>query len=109
MRKLKNKKAYKIQIPHLGYTIIYGINKKEFIDRQANSVMFAENTNKNMGAIIFRKQPNDADISTVAHEVVHVLQFICRRRNINMEDETEHMGYLMQYILNEIRGYKYEL
>ena len=107
-RQMKLKKAYTIPIPHLGYKVIYGVNPKEFTGRQEKSLMFAEDTNKNAGAIIFRKTPTDLESGTVAHEVMHVLQFMCRRRNICMEDETEHMGYLMQYIFNEIYNRRYE-
>ena len=108
MRKLKNKKAYYIEIPHLNYKIVYGVNPKEFIKKQSGAVMFAEDTNKNTGAIIFRKNPDNLDSAAVAHEIVHVLQFLCKRRNIEMEEETEHMGYLMQYIFNEIYNREYE-
>lgn len=104
---MKIGKAYKILIPHLGYTVLYGVNPKEFTGRQEKVVMFAENTNKNTGTIVFRKVPTDLESGTVAHEIIHILQFICCRRNIVMEDEREHMGYLMQYIFNEIYEREY--
>lgn len=107
-RKLKLKKAYYASIPHLGYKVIYGVNPKEFTGDQEKSIMFAEDTNKNTSAIIFRETPTDLQGGTVAHEIMHVLQFMCRRRNIKMEHELEHMGYLMQYIFNEIYDRKYE-
>lgn len=94
-----------IVISHLNYKIIYGVSPKEFIGAQAKSIMFAEDTNKNCAAVIFRKKPTQIEMSTVAHEVMHALQYMCQRRNIKMEVELEHMGYLMQYILNEIYGY----
>ena len=108
MRKLKTKKVYTIPIPHLGYKIIYGVNPKEFVGEQEKSMMFAEDTNKKCGAIIFRHTPTALESGTVAHEIMHALQFMCRRRNIKMERELEHMGYLMQYIFNEIYNRKYE-
>lgn len=98
-----------VDIPHLNYKVYYGISSKEFTGRQEKSFAFAENTNKDVATIIFRKQPTTLDSATIAHEIVHVLQFICRRRNIIMEDETEHMGYLMQYIFNEIYDRKYSV
>lgn len=106
---MKLGKTYEISIPHLGYKVLYGVNLKEFVDRQSKSHMFAENTNKSTATIVFRGTPNDLQSGAVAHEIMHVLQFMCRRRNIVMEDETEHMGYLMQYIFNEIYDREYEV
>lgn len=107
-RILKVNKVYTVLIPHLNFKVVYGVNPKEFTGRQEGSLMFVENTNKNQATILFRKTPTDLESGTVAHEVMHALQFMCRRRNICMEDETEHMGYLMQYIFNEIYNRKYE-
>lgn len=98
-----------VDIPHLNYKVYYGISSKEFTGRQEKSVMFAENTNKNTGTIIFRKKPTELESGTVAHEIVHILQYICKRRNITMEDEIEHMGYLMHYIFNEIYDREYSV
>lgn len=106
--KLKTNKAYCIQIPHLNYKIIYGVKPEEFKGKYEKSIMMTEDVDKNTGQILFRKTPEDQDASTVAHEVLHILQLICQHRNIKMEEEMEHMGYLMQYIHNEIYGRKYE-
>lgn len=38
----------------------------------------------------------------IAHEVMHILQFISQDYGINMEDEQENIAYLMSYILGEI-------
>jgi hypothetical protein len=107
-RILKIGAAYEIPIPHMGYKVMYGVNPKEFSDRQEISMMFAEDTNKNQATIIFRHTPKDIESGAVAHEILHALQFMCRRRNIVMEAETEHMGYLMQYIFKEIYDREYE-
>jgi len=96
-----------VEIPHLNYKILHGVCVKEFTGRQEKSFAFTENSTKNTAAIIFRKKPTVLESGTVAHEILHALQFICRRRNIVMEDETEHMGYLMQYIFNEIYDREY--
>src|ERR1700743_2362595 len=97
----------RISIPHLGYEIVFGINPKEFTDRQIKSLAFTEDTNKNCAAIIFKKRPRELEHSLAAHEVMHALQYMCQRRNIKMEEELEHMGYLIQHILNRIYGYEY--
>ena len=85
MRKLKTEKSYFVPIPHLNYKVMYGVSPKEFTGRQSNSLMFTEDTNKNMVSIIFKEQPKSIDISTISHEVVHALQYVCQRRNIKME------------------------
>lgn len=104
---MKFNKAYEIPIPHLGFKVIYAINPKEFTGSQEELIMFCENTSKNSAAIIFRKEPTTLQSSIVAHEIMHALQFMCQRRGIVMEKEIEHMGYLMQYIFNEIYGRQY--
>lgn len=112
---MKKKQSWKdnhtniIELPHLGYKIYYGVLKKEFTGRHEKSIALAENSTKNSATILFRKKPDALDSSVVAHEIVHVLQYICRRRNIVMEDETEHMGYLMQFIFNEIYNREYSI
>lgn len=40
--------------------------------------------------------------SIAAHEVTHVLQHICAVRYIDFIRETEHMGYLSQYLVMRI-------
>lgn len=107
-RLLKINKVYKIPIPHLGFEVIYGVLPKEFVGRHEKSVMLCEDTNKNTSCIIFKNTPTDMESAAVAHEIIHALQFMYRRRNIRMEEELEHMGYLMQYIFNEIYNRKYE-
>lgn len=109
MKKLLTDKIYSIPIPHLAYKIVYGVDPKEFVGRQTNSQMFTEDKDRHTAVIVFRKTPTDLEGGTVAHEIMHALQYMCRRRNICMEDELEHMGYLMQYIFNEIYGRKYNI
>lgn len=110
---MKKKQSWKdnytnvIELPHLNYSIFYGVLKKEFTGRHEKSLAITENSNKNSATILFKKKPTDLEAGMVAHEIVHALQFMCRRRNIVMEDETEHMGYLMQFIFNEIYNRKY--
>lgn len=44
---------------------------------------------------------------TVAHEIVHAIQFICRRKGIDMIDELEHVAYLADYITGKVLGYAF--
>lgn len=97
----------KIPIPHLGYWVLVKISPKEFYGSQEKSIMFCEDTDRSNVTIFFRKKPTQSEAGTVAHEVMHALQYIARNRNIKMEKELEHFGYLMQYIFNEIYNFKY--
>jgi len=104
---MKKGKIYIIEVPHLAYQIKYGINTTDpywMEDRHVK--MFAENTNRHTASIFFKKQPKMENVFIVAHEVMHCLQYMCRNRNIDMARESEHMAYLMQYILGHIMGYR---
>lgn len=94
-----------IYIPHLHYHInVYFDSEKYLTDLGIEAGTLHS---KGLIEIHFKKKPNDYDFPTVAHEVMHALQFICKDRKIDMTNEVEHCGYLMQYILNQILGYEY--
>ena len=57
----------------------------------------------------FRNKPKFKDFPSVAHEVIHCLQWIAKDRNIDFTKEEEHFAYMMQFILNRIFGFSYEL
>lgn len=96
----------KIIIPHLGYRI----NVKKFKPSPTleNAIAWVHSINSNE-CDIYLQGTSKQYYATIAHEVVHILQFICLNRNIDFTLEHEHMGYLMQYILNEITDYKYDI
>ena len=41
-------------------------------------------------------------IPAIAHELTHVLQAICEQYQMNFLKESEHMAYLMYYLLDEL-------
>jgi hypothetical protein len=41
--------------------------------------------------------------------LIHVLQFICVDRNMDFTVETEHMGYLMHYLMGQVLGFEYDI
>jgi hypothetical protein len=93
----------KIYIPHLNYTITVKEPKnppKELYNPKA----WVHSEGSKGCTMYITKKPLPSDL---AHEVVHVLQFICLNRNIDFTTEQEHMGYLMQYIMGEILGYEW--
>lgn len=92
-----------IKINHLGYKIlIKNPTRKEF-------VAYVERDNKNQCTLYIKRPVKFKEVSTLAHEVVHILQYIAEARNLDMIQEQEHMGYLMNYIMNEVLGFEYNV
>ena len=98
-----------INISHLGYKI-YVRNIKTPPAEIPHAIAYVENIDNHSSAIYLDfKQLKRLDyFPNIAHEVTHILQNICFSRDMEFTKETEHMGYLMSYILNEILGYKYD-
>ena len=95
----------KIVIPHIAYTVyVKDIDKNPY----GNSIAYAWKLDENSCELFFKKNLKPKDAPTVAHELVHVLQYICEGRGIDFSSEREHMGYIMQYMMNEILGYDYK-
>jgi len=105
-----------IPIPHLAYTVfvIYDENAEKLhklalkYDKDITLDYVQDTTafvipSIGSSCIAFRVDPEE-HTTTAAHEVIHVIQNICIDRHINFTKETEHMGYLMQYILAKVIG-----
>lgn len=43
-------------------------------------------------------------VSVLAHEFVHVLQFICEEYAMDFVRERDHMAYTMQYLMDRSLG-----
>lgn len=99
-------KIYKqnIVIEHLGYTIIVRDIKKY---PSKDCVMYVEEKDNNSCYLNLPMKVSTKDFSTIAHEVLHCLQYIAENRNIDLTKEVENSGYLMQFILNKLLGFKY--
>lgn len=96
---MKNKpKDRAIKIPHLNYTV--GIKYTPHPERP-HQPCCARVSNSRCDIHLLGK-PKYQNSPTVAHETLHALQFIAQDRSIDMINEMEHMGYLMQYIMCEI-------
>jgi hypothetical protein len=99
-------KAFKtIHIPHLRFTVyvkdmseLMGVERKgsgyvaQFGDDSA--CLFLEDVEKTV------KQLDR--FPTIAHEVLHVIQILCEKFQMKIENEQEHTAYLMHYILEKI-------
>ena len=94
----------KIKIQHLGYTVVV---KQKDNSQKLEAWVIKDNPYQ---CTLYIKQPiKKHEIPTLAHELVHVLQYIAEARHIDMMQEMEHMGYLMSFLMNEILGYEYNV
>lgn len=104
---MKKIKVYKtISIPHLFFTVylkdmseLKGIEKKGAaytcqLGEEDAAVIFVDNIEE------FLKVKEN--ISIISHEIIHVLQMICEIYDMDFRQESEHMAYLMTYLLVEI-------
>ena len=87
----------KIYIHHLVYTI----HIKDKYHKHMGNLPSCERMDNN-NCILWLPKKIRREVTTVAHEVMHVLQYIAEARDINMTAEQEHMGYLMQYIMAKV-------
>lgn len=93
----------KIYLPHIHYTVFVRRFKKAPQETRS-ALAYVKYIDDNSCAIYLGKENLAGDI---AHELVHVLQYICLARNINFNLEMEHMGYIMHYLMGRILGYKW--
>ena len=97
----------KININHLGY-VVYIKERSKFVGDNT-SVAIAQQDTKDQSTIFIELPIRKINLSILAHEITHVLQYICESRGIDFKEEKEHMAYIMQYIFNEVCGYKYKM
>lgn len=90
-------------IPHLNYTVRFRRFKKppKSIERAR---AWAKRDDTNGCTVYFAKNENPC---SVAHELVHVLYYICADRHMNFDYEMEHMAYLMQYLMGRALNYEW--
>ena len=91
----------KISIPHLSYTITL----KDAYRKDMDGHPCCERIS-NGECIIWMPKKVRKEVTTLAHEVTHALQFIAHSRDINMVLEQEHIAYMMQYIMAKILNIK---
>lgn len=94
----------KVYLPHINYTvhILKFKGTKELPKALAYTKKGADGRSC---AIYFPKKPAPG---TVAHEVVHVLRYICEAREMSFLLEEEHMAYIAQLLTNTALGYIYK-
>lgn len=92
-----------IYLPHIHYTVrVRQIRRRP--EGLANALAYVLHDNPNQCTLYLDRKkriiPGD-----LAHELVHVLQFICLDRNISFTQEQEHMGYIMHYLMGRVLGH----
>lgn len=93
-------------LPHLGYTVrLRPFNRETAPSKAKDALAYVLHDNEDQCTMYL---PRDATPSLIAHEIIHVLQFMCRDLNMTFETEMEHMAYVMQYLLGSILGYRWE-
>jgi len=102
------KKKLTIYLDHLFYKIEVDFNSKDFLNQRGIECA-TEDVENGYIKLHFRSKPKDINFSSVAHEVLHCIQFIAKHRGIDITEEKEHCAYMMQYILNRILKLDYEL
>ena len=93
----------KIYLPHINYTVTI-----KRIKPPPDSIPLARAWVQRLdkwGCNIYLGEKDSP--CTVAHELIHVLQYICMDRHMTFENEFEHMAYLMQYLMGCMFGYEW--
>jgi hypothetical protein len=104
-KKIENKQIY---IPHIHYKIEVSFKSKEFLNNLGMECA-CEYIKNGQIKLHFRNKPVAHDFPSLAHEILHAIQWISKDRGIDMIKEEEHCAYMMQFILNEILNYEYQL
>lgn len=94
-----------IFIPHLNYVVKVRQFKTPPEDCH-HSLAYVQSHGQH-GCTLYIDLKKSCSPMDLAHEIVHILQFICMWRNIDFKIEQEHMGYLMQWLMGEIVGAKW--
>lgn len=92
-----------ISIPHLDYVVkVRDIKTRP--PELKNCDCYTRKENDRTCTIYLSK---NARPPVIAHETIHVLQFMCNSLDLDFIQEMEHMGYIMQYIMARILHYDY--
>ena len=94
----------KIYLPHLNYTVEVKLFKTP-PESLENALAYVQSNGQHSCSLYIGKTYKPADL---AHELIHVLQFIALARNIDFKLEQEHFGYLMHYLMIKIEGGKWD-
>ena len=97
-----------IYLDHIFYRIEIIFTSKKFLDEREMECASEYIENGHI-KLHLRSKPQKQHFPSVAHEVIHCLQWIAKDRNIDFIKEEEHFAYMMQFMLNRIFEYEYKL
>jgi hypothetical protein len=92
-----------IYLPHINYTVRVQ-RFKPAPHSIAGAIAWTRRDDK-LGCTVFL--PKIETPGGVAHEFVHALRFICIDRHMLFDDESEHMAYIMQYLMGQVFNYSW--
>lgn len=95
----------KIYLPHIHYTV--KVKQRTGYRGNHTAKWLCERTDKDTSTLYIDMPVSQAETPTLAQGLVHVIQNICEDRHMVLSLEKEHMGYLMQYLMNRVLGYEY--
>lgn len=110
----KNELDYykKIEIPHIRFTVYFmDLSRLQGVPKLGSGYTcvfedtFQEDGRTNV--CIFLKDieeivKNIERVPYIAHEIMHALQILCENLSMSIEEEKEHMAYIMFYLLEQI-------
>lgn len=94
-----------INLPHLTYQV-YFYTGKDIPKNCSNEGSIAWTVKGENSSAVCIREKIDAQPTLLAHEIMHVLQFLAHERNMDFLQEQEHFAYLMQFLLAEMLGVK---
>ena len=105
---MKKEDNMNIYLDHLYYRIEVIFTSSKFLDRKGIECA-CEYIQNGYIKLHLRSKPKSINFPSVAHEVIHCLQWIAKDRGMDFIREEEHFAYMMQFILNRIFNYEYRL
>ena len=97
-------KQFTVHLPHLNYTVRF----RPFKEPPSGIVRAKAWVKRDDASSCTVYSPKNGSPPGLAHELVHVLWFICRDRHMDFADEFEHMAYIMQYLMGQALGYEWK-
>lgn len=95
----------KVYLPHIRYTVIFA-DMKYLVNEEIKGSGFTTKTGEYECMVFLEDiEKTVKDISLmpyIAHELTHVIQFICIDMNMQIQEEQEHTAYIMHYLFEQL-------
>lgn len=100
----------KAELPHLRATVYFcDLSKLKGVEHKgsAYTTVFGENEDLWLEIAVFIKDiaENTKNINATpqfAHEITHVLEYLCENRNMSIDNESEHLAFIMSYLMETL-------